>query len=366
MIPLVDLKREYREIKEEIDLAIGRVLERGWFILGEELVAFEREFGQYIGTKHVIGVNSGSDALYLAVKALGIGKGDEVITVSHTFISTVDAITRNGARPVFVDIDPETYTMDVSQLENAITERTKAIIPVHIYGHPADMAPIMEIANDYGLYVIEDASQAHGAEYKGKKVGSIGHVSCFSFYPTKNLGAYGDAGAIATNDDELADKLRMMRNYGSPRKYYHEFVGVNSRLDEIQAAVLRVKLKYLDKWNQRRRKIARVYKELLRDTDIITPIEKEWAKHVYHLYVVQHGKRDELEKCLLSKGIHVQIHYPVPVHLQPAYTKLGFNVELPITERVSQRILSIPMSPWLSEEEVKYVAEAIRGCLVAK
>ena len=360
-IQFVDLRQDYQEIKEEINQAIQRVLESGWFILGKELEAFEKEFAKYIGVKHVIGVNSGSDALYLSVKALGIGKGDEVITVSHTFISTVDAITRNGAKPVFVDIDPETYTMDVSQIEKKITERTKAIIPVHLYGHPADMDPIMEIAEEYGLYIIEDASQAHGAEYKGRKVGSIGHVACFSFYPTKNLGAYGDGGAIVTNDDELAENLRMLRNYGSSKKYYHDFVGVNSRLDEIQAAVLRVKLGHLDEWNEKRRKIAKLYNELLEDSDVITPIEKEWAKHVYHLYVIRHRERDKLHQYLLKNGIKTQIHYPVPVHLQKAYLDLGIRAKLPVTERISREILSLPMFPYLTDAEIEKIAMVVKN-----
>jgi len=344
----------------EIDNAIQRVLESGWFILGEESKKFEEEFAEYLGVKHVIGVNSGSDALYLAIKALGIGLGDEVITVSHTFISTVDAIVRNGTNPVFVDIDPETYTIDVNQIEKAITERTRAIIPVHLYGHPVDMDPIMEIAEDYGLYVIEDASQAHGAEYKGKKVGSIGHIACFSFYPTKNLGAYGDAGAIVTNDDELAEKLRMMRNYGSPKKYYHEFIGVNSRLDEIQAAILRVKLRHLDEWNERRRRIAKLYNEFLENSDVITPTEKEWAKHVYHLYVIRHKDRDKLQRYLLEKRIKTQIHYPVPVHLQKAYLDLGIRVRLPVTEKISQEILSLPMFPYLTDAEIEKIAMVVK------
>jgi len=297
----------------------------------------------------------------LAVKALGIGRGDEVVTVSHTFISTVDAVARNGAKPVFVDIDPETYTIDVNQVEKKITEKTKAIIPVHLYGHPADMDPIMEIAEKYGLYVIEDACQAHGAEYKGRKVGSIGHVGCFSFYPVKNLGAYGDAGMVVTNDKELATKLKMLRNYGSPKKYYHDLVGVNSRLDEIQAAVLRVKLKYLDKWNERRRKIAKLYNELLEDTEIITPIEKEWVKHVYHLYVIRHRERDELQRHLLKNEIKTQIHYPVPVHLQKAY--LGIRVRLPVTERISQEILSLPMFPYLTDTEIEKIVMVIKKCV---
>jgi dTDP-4-amino-4,6-dideoxygalactose transaminase len=361
MISFIDLRREYPEIKGEIGQAIQRVLESGWFILGEELKRFEKEFSSYIGVKYGIGVNSGSDALYLAIKTLGIGIGDEVVTVSHTFISTVDAIVRNGAKPVFVDIDPETYTMDVSQIEKKITERTKAIIPVHLYGHPADMDPIMEITEKYGLYVIEDASQAHGAEYKGRKVGSIGHVACFSFYPTKNLGAYGDAGMIVTNNEELAEKLRIIRNYGSSKKYHHDFVGVNSRLDEIQAAVLRVKLKYLDEWNERRRKIAKLYNELLEDTDVTTPTEKEWAKHVYHLYVIRHEKRDELQQCLLKNRIQVQIHYPIPVHRQKAYLVLGHKIGLPITEKICDEILSLPMHPWLKINELVTIAKIIKN-----
>ncbi|AIY90176.1 hypothetical protein GACE_1132 [Geoglobus acetivorans] len=296
----------------------------------------------------------------MAIKALGIGPGDEVITVSHTFISTVDAIVRNSARPVFVDIGPETYTIDVPQIEKAITDRTKAILPVHIYGHPANIDPIIEIAEEYGLYVIEDASQAHGAEYKGRKVGSIGHVACFSFYPTKNLGAYGDAGAIVTNDDELAEKLRMMRNYGSSKKYYHEFIGVNSRLDEIQAAILRVKLRHLDEWNERRRKIAEMYNELLENSDVITPVEKEWAKHVYHLYVIRHKDRDKLQQYLLENGIKTQIHYPVPVHLQKAYLDLGIRVKLPVTERISREVLSLPMFTHLTYYEIKNIAKVMR------
>ena len=360
MIPFIDLRREYQEIKNEIYQAIQRVLESGWFILGEELKRFEEEFAEYIGVKYGIGVNSGSDALYLAIKVLGIGRGDEVITVSHTFISTVDAIVRNGAKPVFVDIDPGTYTIDVSKIEEKITERTKAIIPVHLYGHPADMDPIMEIAEKYGLYVIEDACQAHGAEYKGRKVGSIGHIGCFSFYPVKNLGAYGDAGMVVTNNEELAEKLRTIRNYGSSKKYHHDFVGVNSRLDEIQAAVLRVKLRHLDEWNEKRRKIAKLYNELLENTEIITPIEKEWAKHVYHLYVIRHKERDKLQKYLKENGIKTQIHYPVPVHKQRAYLDLGINEYLLITERICNEILSLPMYPWFEEGEIEYISEIIR------
>lgn len=356
MIPIVDLKREYKQIKTEINEAIQRVLDKQWFILGEEAEKFEEEFSKYVGTKYSIGVNSGSDALYLAIKALGISSGDEVITVSHTFVSTVDAIVRNSAKPVFVDIDPETYTMDVNQIEDKITERTRAIIPVHLYGHPADMDAITAIAKKYKLFVIEDACQAHGAEYKGKKVGGIGDIGCFSFYPSKNLGAYGNGGIIVTNNEELAKKLSMLRNYGQSQKYYYDFMGINSRLDEIQAAVLRVKLKYLDEWNEKRRNIAKLYNELLKNSNIILPIEKDYAKHVYHLYVIRSKNRNELQQYLSQNGIQTQIHYPLPVHKQKSYLDLGFRAHLPVTEKICNEILSLPMHPWLTEEEVEKIA----------
>jgi len=361
VIPFIDLKREYAEIKEEIIQAISKVLESGQFILGEELEKFEKEFSNYIGVKYGVGVNSGSDALFLALRALGIGKGDEVITVSHTFTSTADAIVRNCARPVFVDIEADTYCMDVTKIEEKITDKTKAIIPVHIYGHPVDMDPVMEIAESYGLYVVEDACQAHGAEYKGKKVGSIGDIGCFSFYPTKNLGGYGDGGMIVTNDEELADKLRMLRNYGSRTKYHHEFLGVNSRLDEIQAAILRVKLKHLDGWNKRRREIAKLYNQLLKNSQkIVLPIEKEFGKHVYHLYVIRLKNRDSLCKYLFKNGIQTLIHYPIPVHLQKSYQILGYSFEaLPVTEKCAKEILSLPIYPNLKDTEIEYIAEKI-------
>jgi len=360
MIPFIDLKREYAEMKVEIDGAIQKVLNRQWFILGEEVKRFEEEFSKYIGTKYGIGVNSGSDALYIAIKSLEIGSGDEVITVSHTFVSTVDAIIRNGAKPVFVDIDLETYTMDVTQIEDKITEKTKAIIPVHLYGHPVNMDPIMEIAKKYKLFIIEDACQAHGAEYKGKKVGSIGHIGCFSFYPSKNLGAYGNGGMLVTNNEELSKKLSMSRNYGQSQKYYHDFIGINSRLDEIQATVLRVKLKYLDEWNKKRRSVTKLYNELLKDSDVILPIEKNYARHVYHLYVIRSKNRDKLREYLLEKGIQSQIHYPVPVHKQKAYLDLGIKIHLPVTENISNQILSLPMFPGIKDKEIKYITHIIR------
>lgn len=362
MIPFVDLKREYVEISEEVTHAIHRVLESGWFILGDELKKFEEEFSKYIGTKHGIGVNSGSDALFLALKALGIGKGDEVITVSHTFISTVDAIVRNGAKPVFVDIDPDTYCIDVTKVEGGITKKTRAIIPVHLYGHPADMEPIMEIAEKYNLSVVEDACQAHGAEYKDQRVGGTGDVGCFSFYPVKNLGAYGDGGMIVTNDEELAERLRMLRNYGQPQKYYHDFVGVNNRLDEIQAAILRVKLKYLDEWNGERRRVAKLYDELLESFEIAMPIEKEYAEHVYHLYVIRAEKRNALKEYLQKEEIQTQIHYPIPVHKQKAYLEFS-AAQLPVTEKICGEILSLPLHPWMNSDEVLTISKVIKNAV---
>jgi len=360
-IPFVHLKREYTQVNEEVTLAMQRVIQSGWFILGEELEGFEKEFSKYIGATYGVGVNSGSDALFLAVKALGIGEGDEVITVSHTFISTVDAVVRNGAKPVFVDIDPDTYCIDVSKIEQAITDKTKAILPVHLYGHPANMDPIMEIAQKHKLCVIEDACQAHGAEYKGNKAGSIGAVGCFSFYPAKNLGAYGDGGIVVTNDEKLAEKLRMMRNYGQPKKYYHDFVGVNSRLDEIQAAILRVKLKHLDEWNERRGKIAKLYNKFFEDSDVVAPVEKEYANHIYHLYVIRHKDRDKLQQYLLKNGIQTQVHYPIPVHKQKAYLDSGGDAQLPVTEKMCGEILSLPIYPSLKNKELEYIANTIKG-----
>jgi len=363
-IPLVDLVRQYRSIKKEIDEAILRVLESGRFIMGEEVRKFEEEFAAYIGARFGIGVASGSDALYLALKALGIGPGDEVLTVSFTFTSTVDSIVRNGAKPVFVDIDSEIYTMDVTQLEGHVGPRTKAIIPVHLYGHPAELDPIVEIAEKCGLYVVEDAAQAHGAVYKDGKVGSFGIASCFSFYPAKNLGAYGDGGMILTNDEELAEKLRMLREYGQRSKYVHELVGLNSRLDEVQAAVLRVKLRHLNKWNKARGKNAELYRELLADLSnnkVKLPIERSHAKHVYHLFVVQVNARDELRIHSLSQGIETGIHYPIPVHLQKAYSFLNLPPRsLPQTERCSKHVLSLPMFPELTEDEISFITNSIR------
>lgn len=363
MIPFIDLKRELTEIGDEIAPALLRVAERGWFLLGEETESFEEEFAAYIGTRHAVAVNSGSDALFLTLQALGIQAGDEVITVSHTFISTVDAVIRNGATPVFVDIDPETYCVDAAQIEARITDKTKLILPVHLYGHPAEMDAILAVATRHGLRVIEDACQAHGARYRGRKVGRFGAAACFSFYPTKNLGAYGDGGIVVTDDADLAARLRMARNYGQRRKYYHEFVGINSRLDEIQAAVLRVKLKHLDRWNARRRAIARNYDEGLQGSTLVLPHERPYAESMYHLYVVRCAERDRLQQQLLERGVHTQIHYPVPVHRQAAYAQLARDPSLPVTERVCGEILSLPMHPFLHDDEIEAILTAVKECL---
>ena len=362
-IPFVDLKKQYQSISKEIDAAIYDVLQKGWFILGDNVVTFEEEFAKYCNTKYAIGVASGTDALTLSIEALGIGEGDEVITVPNTFIATVDAISRNRAKPVFVDIDSETYNIDVDKIEEKITDKTKAIIPVHLYGQPADMDSIVKIAREYDLKIIEDGCQAHGSEYNGKKVGSLGDVGCFSFYPGKNLGAYGDGGIVVTNNFEIAEIIRILRNYGQKIKYHHDIVGYNSRLDEIQAAVLRVKLKYLDKWNELRRLHSKEYNEFLSEiSGIVLPFSEENVKHVYHLYVIRCENRDAIQEKLSSKGISTGIHYPVPIHLQLAYTKLGYcKGDFPITEEYVKKIISLPIFPELTFDEVRYVSEQIKA-----
>lgn len=365
MIPFVDLKAQYNSIKDEIDETIQNVFNNTSFIMGEELKNFEVEFARFCDVKYAIGVANGSDALILALRACGIGKGDEVITVPHTFISTAEAISNVGGKVVFVDIDPKTYTIDVSKIEEKINERTKAIIPVHLYGQPADMDPIMRLAKEYNLKVIEDAAQAHEAEYKGKKVGSIGDVGCFSFYPGKNLGAYGDAGIVVTDNEEIAEKVKLLRNHGRiTKKYEHEIEGYSSRLDNLQAAILRVKLRHLNKWNESRRKNAKKYNELLNNIGgITTPYEADYAKHVYHLYVirVEKERRDKLREELRSEGIATGIHYPIPLHLQLAYNYLGYKRgDFPITEKRSQEILSLPMFAELKEKQIIKIVESIK------
>jgi len=364
MIPFVDLKAQYNSIKNEIDEAIQRVLNTTSFIMGEELIKFEEEFALFCNAKYAIGVANGSDALILALRACGISEKDEVITVPHTFIATTEAITHVGGKVVFIDIDPKTYTIDVSKIEEKITEKTKAIIPIHLYGQPADMGTIMELAKKYNLRVIEDAAQAHGAKYKGKKVGPIGDVGCFSFYPGKNLGAYGDAGMVVTNNEEIAEKIKLLRNHGRiTKKYEHEIEGYSSRLDNLQAAILRVKLKYLDEWNDRRRNNAKKYDESLSKIDgIITPYEADYAKHVYHLYVIRTEKgRDKLREELKLKGVATGIHYPIPLHLQPAYSYLGYKKgDFPVTEEYSQKILSLPMFAELTGGQIEEIVELVK------
>jgi dTDP-4-amino-4,6-dideoxygalactose transaminase len=371
MVPFLDLTRQYRRIEEEILLAQKKVLERGRFILGEEVSNLEEEFARYCGVRYGVGVGSGTEALFLALKATGIGTGDEVITVSHSFIASVLAISMTGARPIFVDIDPEFYTMDPNALEDTLKKRKarnkrqsriKAILPVHLYGQPAEMDAIMDIAKRYNLMVIEDACQAHGAEYRGKKVGSLGLLGCFSFYPTRNLSAYGDGGMVVTDRKKLYDILRLHRCYGENKKYEYVLKGWNSRLDEIQAAVLRIKLKYLDQWNGERRKRALAYKRALEHTEIICPRAAEQIRHVYHLFVIRTKVRNSLQSFLKEKEIETLIHYPVPIHLQKAYRELGYRRgDLPVTERVAREILSLPFFPELTGDEMREVQGQIKN-----
>ena len=365
MIPFVDLKAQYDSIKDDIDEAMQSVLNTTSFIMGEELRKFEEEFALFCNTKFAIGVANGSDALILALRACGIGEGDEVITVPHTFIATAEAISNVGGKVVFVDINPKIYTIDPPKIEEKINEKTKAIIPVHLYGQPANMDLIMRLAKKYNLKVIEDAAQAHGAEYKEEKVGSIGDVGCFSFYPGKNLGAYGDAGMVVTNNEEIAEGTKLLRNHGRiTKKYEHDIEGYSSRLDNLQAAILRVKLRHLNKWNDMRRENAKKYNELLNNIDnVIVPYEADYAKHVYHLYVIRVEKgRDKLREELKSNGIATGIHYPIPLHLQEAYKYLEYRYgDFPVTEKASQEILSLPMFAELSDEQIEEIVELIKN-----
>jgi dTDP-4-amino-4,6-dideoxygalactose transaminase len=363
-VPFVDLKIQYQTIRGEINDAIQKVIDDTSFVGGPYLKAFEEQFADFCGAKHAIGVSSGTDALHVALVACGIGRGDEVITVPNTFIATTEAISLAGAKPVFVDVDAESYNIDVSQVEAALTPQTKAIIPVHLYGQPADMDPLREIAERHGLVVIEDACQAHGAEYNSRKVGALGHVGCFSFYPGKNLGAYGDGGMVVSDDPEIVDRVRMLSNHGQAEKNKHPREGFNYRLDGLQAAILSVKLRHLGAWNARRRKNAQRYDELLEGLDVITPVEKQFAKHVFHLYIIQLNRRDELARHLQSRGIAVGFHYPTALHLQPAYGYLEYGPgSFPVAERCAARVLSLPMFPELTEAQIEHVANAIREFL---
>jgi len=364
-IPFVDLKTQYESLREEIHVALERVMSRADLILGEEVALFEQELAAYCGVKHVISCASGTDALHLAARACGIGPGDEIITVPNTYISTVFAASYVGAMPVLIDVDPATYVMDVNLLEAAITPRTRAIIPVHLFGHPAPMDAIMSIAERYGLFVIEDVAQAVGSEWKGKRSGSYGHIGCYSFYPSKNLGAYGDGGAVTTNDDELARKLRLLRNYGQETKYYHQIIGYNSRLDTLQAAILRVKLPKLPNWTNQRRSAAKRYSELLRNLRCKLPIEAAGAKHVYHCYVIEVQNRDVVLSYLRSHGVMAQVHYPMPVHLQECYRKLGWSKRhFPVTERAANHMISLPIYPEITPEQQEYVASILEDAII--
>jgi len=360
VIPFSDLKLQYLSLKEEIDASIQRVLESGWFILGREVEAFEEEFTRYVGADYGVGVGSGTEALHLGLLACGVGPGDEVITVSHTAVATVAAIELTGARPVLVDIDPRSYTMDPAHMEASIGPATRAIVPVHLYGQTADLDPILSIARRHGLRVLEDAAQAHGAEYKGRKAGSSGDVGCFSFYPTKNLGAFGDGGLVATSDADLAERLKLLREYGWAERYVSSTKGTNSRLDEIQAAILRVKLKKLDEWNAIRREHAALYDQLLAGGPVVTPAEMEYGKHCYHIYAIRSTRREGLRQFLRQNGVGALVHYPVPVHLQEGYRDLGLGEgSLPVTEQVAAEVLTLPVAPEVTEEQIRQVCELV-------
>ncbi|MFO7652371.1 MAG: DegT/DnrJ/EryC1/StrS family aminotransferase [Candidatus Krumholzibacteriia bacterium] len=359
-VPFVDLKSQYRTIRDEIDQSLAAVIADTAFIAGKYARAFEEDFARYLGAAHCVGVGNGTDALQLAMRAAGIGPGDEVITAANTFVATPEGIALAGATPVFVDCDPRSYNLDPARIEAAITPRTRAIVPVHLYGQPADLDPILEIAGRHGLLVIEDAAQAHGAEYRGRKVGTLGQVACFSFYPGKNLGAYGDAGAVTTGDADLAHRVRMWTDHGSERKYEHAFVGTNSRLDGLQAAVLQVKLRHLDAWTERRRAVARRYGESLADVCAV-PEELPERRHVYHLYVIRVANRDELMGHLQAEGIGCGIHYPVACPIQPAFAHLGLRPEeFPVAVGMQDQLVSLPMHGDLADEQVEFVVEQVR------
>jgi dTDP-4-amino-4,6-dideoxygalactose transaminase len=360
MIPFVNLKAEYRSIKPEIDAAVARVFETGQFVLGDEVAAFEREFAAACGAAHGVAVSSGTAALQLALIAAGVGAGDEVITVPFTFVATAASILYTGARPVFVDVDPRSFTMNPARVDAAITPRTKAIMPVHLYGQPADMDPIRDIATRHGLMVIEDAAQAHAATYKGRPVGSLGDLACFSFYPSKNLGAYGEGGMVTTDRAEFADHLRLLRNWGERTKYEHVVAAFNARMQGLQGAILRVKLRHLERWTDSRRRHAARYNTLLKDSGLGLPEEMPYARHVYHLYTVRVRDRAAVRASLDAAGIQTGLHYPVPVHLQPAYADLGYRAgQFPESERAAAEVLSLPMFPELTSDQIAIVGEAL-------
>lgn len=366
-VPYLDLKAQYQSIKPEIDAAISGVLESCQFVLGAEVAGFEHDYSAYSGTAECIALNSGTSALHLSLLAAGVRPGDEVITTPFTFVASVAAALYAGARPVLVDIDPRSFTIDPAAIEAAITPQTKALLPVHLYGQPADMDPIMDIARKHRLVVIEDAAQAHGARYKGRPVGSIGDMACFSFYPGKNLGAYGEGGAVTTNNPEYAHTIRMLRDWGQDSKYHHLLRGYNYRMEGFQGAVLRVKLRHLEQWTEARRAVVRQYNELLADCDLNRPIEMPWARHVYHVYTIRSKDRDQLHTTLADEGIQTGVHYPVPVHMQPAYADLGYGPgAFPHAEAAAEQVLSLPLYPELTSYAVAQVANAVKKLLGSK
>lgn len=373
-VPYFDLKGQYAVLRDEILAALDRVCQNASFILGEEVAAFEREFAAYCGVKHCVALNSGTSALHLALLSAGVGTGDEVVTTSNTFIATAEAIMYTGARPVFVDTDPATANIDPNRIEEAITERTKVILPVHLYGRPADMDAIAAIAERHGVTIIEDACQAHGAVYKGRRAGGLARAAAFSFYPGKNLGAYGEGGALTTNDDNIAQLTRTLRDHGQSQRYHHDLLGYNYRMDGIQGAVLRIKLKHLDQWTTRRRELAALYRELLSASIVGLPEDDPQSQPAYHLFVVYVDDRDAVRSALIERGIQTAIHYPRPVHLQAPFASLGYHPgSLPHTERACERCISLPLFPELESEQVRYaagvvaeVAEELRNQIVGR
>ena len=366
-VPFLDLRAQYRSIKPEIDAAIARVLDTSQFVLGAEVAGFEQEFAAYSGAAECIALNSGTSALHLALLAAGVGTGDDVITVPLTFVASVAAILYAGARPVLVDIDPRSFTMDPAAIEAAITPRTKAILPVHLYGHPVDIDPILQVARRHGLVVIEDAAQAHGAKYKERPIGNLGDIACFSFYPTKNLGAYGEGGAVTTSNAECARTIRMLRDWGQDRKYHHLLRGFNYRMEGLQGAILRVKLRHLDLWTELRRAAASKYNRLLADCGVELPREMPWARHVYHLYTLRTKDRDALQAALQMEGIQTAVHYALPVHLQPAYADLGYAPgAFPQSEKAAEEVLSLPLYPEITDTQIQKVAQALTSLAAAQ